>query len=215
MGLETPCEAFYGGRKVKVVAHLEPAELRLRGGVKLVLPISQIQTAESRRGVLHVEWPTGTIDLHLGPDAERWALAIRYPRSRLDKLGIKPGMRVAVVGLDDAGFLAELRERTDDVTIGRAKRETDAVLVGLAKRADLPKLKPLRAAIKKNGMIWVVWAKGRKEFREDDVRAYGPTAGLVDVKVMSFSDVLSGLKLVIPVKDRQPGPLMRSRRASS
>ena len=64
-------------------------------------------------------------------------------------------------------------------------------------------------------MIWVVWAKGRKEFREDDVRAYGPTAGLVDVKVMSFSDVLSGLKLVIPVKDRQPGPLMRSRRASS
>jgi hypothetical protein len=34
------------------------------------------------------------------------------------------------------------------------------------------------------------------------VRAHGPQAGLVDVKVMSFSDVLSGLKMVIPVAQR-------------
>jgi len=142
------------------------------------------------------------VDLLLGKDAEKWALKIRYPRGRLDKLGIKPGMRVAVVGLDDAELLAELLERTGDVKAGRPKLETDAILVALAKTADLPKLKALRTSIKKNGMIWVVWPKGRKEFREDDVRAYGPTAGLVDVKVMSFSDTLSGLKLVIPIKDR-------------
>jgi hypothetical protein len=202
MGLEKNCEALYGGRSVRVSAHLEPAELRLRGSLKLAIPVAEMQTAEAKRGILHVKWPGGTVDLHLGPDAEKWALAIRYPRGRLDKLGIKPGMRVAVVGLDDAGFLAELRERTDDVMIGRAKKETEAILVALAKPADLRKLKTLRAAIRKNGMIWVVWPKGRKEFREDDVRAYGPTAGLVDVKVMSFSDTLSGLKLVIRVKDR-------------
>jgi hypothetical protein len=66
----------------------------------------------------------------------------------------------------------------------------------------LSRLTALREQIVPNGMIWVVWPKGRKDFREDDVRAHGPTAGLVDVKVMSFSDTLSGLKLVIPVKDR-------------
>ena len=73
---------------------------------------------------------------------------------------------------------------------------------GALRTKDLPRLEALRAAIKKNGAIWVVWTKGRKEFREDDVRADGPTAGLVDVKVMSFSDTLSGLKMVIPVKER-------------
>lgn len=202
MGLEATCEALHGGRRLKVIAHLEPTKLSLRGSLKLVIPVAEMQMAEARRGVLHVKWPAGTVDLQLGSDAERWALAIRYPRGRLDKLGIKPGMRVAVVGLDDAGFLAELRGRTGDVTIGRPKKETEAVLVALSRRADLPRLKALRAAIKKNGMIWVVWPKGRKEFREDDARAYGPTAGLVDVKVMSFSDTLSGLKMVIPVKDR-------------
>jgi hypothetical protein len=35
------------------------------------------------------------------------------------------------------------------------------------------------------------------------VRAAGPAAGLVDVKVVSFSDSLSGLKMVIPVAQRK------------
>ena len=74
--------------------------------------------------------------------------------------------------------------------------------LGLASRAELARLRALRGSIKKNGAIWVVWPKGRKELREDDVRAQGKAAGLVDVKVMSFSDTLSGLKLVIPVKER-------------
>jgi hypothetical protein len=51
-------------------------------------------------------------------------------------------------------------------------------------------------------MVWVVWPKGRKELREDDVRAAGGPAGLVDVKVMAFSDTLSGLKMVVPLARR-------------
>ena len=202
MGLEKTCEVRHGGKVVTAQAHLEPAELVLRGALKLKIPAGDIKAAEVRAGVLHVKWKGGAVDLVLGRDAEKWALKIRYPRGRLDKLGIKPQMRVAVVGLDDAEFLAELRERTSDVKVGRPAKDTDAILVALAKAADLPKLKTLRASLKKNGMIWAVWTKGRKEFREDDVRAYGPVAGLVDVKVMSFSDTLSGLKLVIPLKDR-------------
>ena len=61
---------------------------------------------------------------------------------------------------------------------------------------------PLREAIKPDGAVWVVWPKGQKAFREDDARQAGPAAGLVDVKVASFSETLSALKMVIPVKDR-------------
>jgi hypothetical protein len=54
----------------------------------------------------------------------------------------------------------------------------------------------------KDGAVWVVWPKGRREFREDDVRAYGPRAKLVDVKVVRFSDTLSALKMMIPRAQR-------------
>jgi hypothetical protein len=71
---------------------------------------------------------------------------------------------------------------------------------------DAAGLEALKDAIKPNGAVWVVWPKGQKVFREDDARNAGPAAGLVDVKVASFSDALSALKMVIPVKDR---PVLR------
>ena len=108
----------------------------------------------------------------------------------------------AVVGLDDAAFVKELRERTEDVASGKPKKHSDLVFVYMDERGQLAKLRSLRAAIKPAGAIWVVWPKGRKEFREDDVRAAGPDVGLVDVKVVAFSDALSGLKMVIPVAQR-------------
>ena len=50
-------------------------------------------------------------------------------RSRLDKLGVKPDARIAVLGLDDAGFLAELRGRTSAVTSGRVPKAADLVFI--------------------------------------------------------------------------------------
>ena len=127
--------------------------------------------------------------------------AVRYPRSRIDKLGVKPGHRVTVLSVDEPAFLAELDERGADVS-PRARAGSDIIFVGMTAKADLPRLTALRRSIKPEGAIWVIWPKGRKEFREDDVREYGPRAELVDVKVMAFSDTLSGLKMVVPLAKR-------------
>ncbi len=122
-------------------------------------------------------------------------------RSRLDKLGVKAGMRIAVLGVGDPVFAAELRQRVGAYAT-RLPRVADMVLVFLDSKAALARLAKARDAIAPNGSVWAVWPKGRKEFREDDIRAFGPSAGLVDVKVMAFSETLSGLKLVVPLKDR-------------
>jgi hypothetical protein len=73
----------------------------------------------------------------------------------------------------------------------------------MSAKSDLARLDALREQIKPEGGIWVVWPKGRKEFREDDVRAAGPSMGLVDIKVVAFSETLSALKMVIPLKLRR------------
>jgi Protein of unknown function (DUF3052) len=202
MGLEKTCEVEIGGKTVTAKVQLESTELIVGGALKMKIPLAEVTSHEAKAGQLRITRGKEKIRIVLGPDAEKWAQKIRYPKGRLDKLGIKPGMRVAVIGIDEAAFREELAGRTEDVAVGKAKRETDVVVVALSDKKDLPRLDALRPAIKKNGAIWVVWPKGRKEFREDDVRAYGPKAGLVDVKVMSFSDTLSGLKMVIPVKER-------------
>jgi hypothetical protein len=119
----------------------------------------------------------------------------------MEKLGVKAGSKVAVLGVDDAAFQGELKAAGADIkkTVGKG---LDFVFVQMASSKDLPQLAKLREAVRPAGAVWVIWPKGRKEFREDDIRAYGPSVDLVDVKVMAFSDTLSGLKMVIPVKKR-------------
>jgi hypothetical protein len=199
MGLEADCTARLGGKASAGRLQLETLELIFQSERRLRIPLAAIKTAQARRGWLEVSHAGGRAAFELGRDAEKWALRIRYPKSRIDKLGVKPGMRVAVLGVEDTTFLRELGERTDDVTSGKPRKDSDYVFVQMSDRADTARLGVLRKSIKPEGGIWVIWPKGRKEFREDDVRAAGPSLGLVDVKVVSFSDTLSGLKMVIPV----------------
>jgi len=119
-------------------------------------------------------------------------------RSRLDKLGVKPGMCVALVAFSDPAFRRELRERTADVTAGRPRKDTEMILFAVDGPAPLRRLAALRRAIRRDGMIWVLWPKGQAHIKEDTIRGAAIAQGLVDIKVIAFSEVLSGLKLVIP-----------------
>jgi hypothetical protein len=68
--------------------------------------------------------------------------------------------------------------------------------------APLKRLTALERAIRRNGAIWVVWPKGQPHIKEDTIRGSAIAQGLVDVKVIAFSETLSALKLVIPVARR-------------
>lgn len=144
---------------------------------------------------MHLSRGIEQVQLHLGDVAEKWANAIRNPKSRLDKFGLKSGHRYQALGTFDDEFIPELQARAGepgDAPLDMVFQRLDAV-------DDLPKLLFAKTKIAQNGMIWTVWPKGRKEFREDDIRNFALANGLVDVKVASFSAELSALKLVIPV----------------
>jgi len=183
-------------------ARLEEKEIVFRGDFRLKIAFGHVKAIDVKRGIMTVTFSAGEAAFHLGPDAETWADRIRNPRGLLDKLGVKPGMKVSLLGIDDDGFKKQLRARTADVAEGRAARGSDIVFVKMTEAKQAARLKQLKEAIKPDGAVWVVWPKGQKAFREDDARNAGPSAGLVDVKVASFSDTLSALKMVIPVRER-------------
>jgi hypothetical protein len=124
-------------------------------------------------------------------------------RPLLDKLGVKPSSKVALVDLNDPGFLSLLRSRTKDVTRGRPRTPCDIVFMGARDTADLGRLDDVKAWIEPDGAIWVVRPKGgRSEISDTDVIAAGLAAGLVDNKIASFSDTHGAMRLVYRRKDR-------------
>lgn len=135
--------------------------------------------------------------------AKRAPVAGYSGKSTIDKLGVKPGMRVAVLGLEsEQDFLAELAARTSELKTARPARNTEMVLLRVDSERELSRLIALEQVIVRNGAIWVVWPKGQAHIKEDMVRAFALANGLVDVKVCAFSATLSALKLVIPVARR-------------
>jgi hypothetical protein len=123
-------------------------------------------------------------------------------RLLIDKLGVKLGQSVCVIGVADEPFWQQLRERTADVTVDEALPESDAIVYAAPDPTYLARLVELKGRIKPNGMIWVVSPKGRKEYKDTDVMRAGLAVGLVDVKTASFNKELTATKFVIPVAQR-------------
>jgi hypothetical protein len=126
-----------------------------------------------------------------------------YTTPLLDKLGIRPGMRVALIDIDDESIRPLLSGRTSDITEGWPGPDTDVVLLGADSMAQLAPLSELAARIRPNGAIWVVSHKGKAAtLRDVEVIEAARASGLVDNKVASFSATHTSLRLVIPVSRR-------------
>ena len=127
-------------------------------------------------------------------------------RSRIEKLGVKKGLDVLLLGIeDDAAFMKELRGAGAAIrTTG--SQQADMIFALFRRRDDLRRLPPLVPRLKAAGALWTLRPKGSKDLTETEMMRAGQEAGLVDVKVVSFSDVLTAEKFVVPVANRSAHP---------
>jgi len=123
-----------------------------------------------------------------------------YTRPLIDKLGVKPGARVAIIDVSDEIFENAVSERTDDVTYGPPLPDTDLVFLAADSIDELGRLAELRTRLRPNGAIWVVSRKGKAAtLRDVDVIEAAIANGLVDNKVVGFSATHTSARLVIPL----------------
>jgi hypothetical protein len=123
------------------------------------------------------------------------------------KLGIKDDFRAVLLHVPDE-VKTELRSALAKCRIHKiADRDLDFVFLFVKSRAGLEfELRPAARALAPAGMLWISWPKKSSgvvtDLTENIIRQSGLDAGLVDIKVCAVSDVWSGLKFVIPVKNR-------------
>src|SRR5215471_8869333 len=93
-----------GSQRSAGKALLETDTLLFRGDFRLSIPFGEIRSVTSGDGELKVAYAGGLATFELGSCAEKWAKKILNPKSLVDKLGVKPGSSVSVVGLRDVEF---------------------------------------------------------------------------------------------------------------
>jgi hypothetical protein len=193
MGQELECQMHYRNRMLAGKAYLETDHILFRGEERVKILLKDLKSVRAASGMLHLDFAGGPAHLDLGAAAEKWANKILNPPSRTDKLGVKAGLTVRVVGKFDAAFLKEI-----DTAEKTRKGEADLVFFAAPDKRALAQVPKLAAALKPAGALWVVYPKGVREIREIEVIEAGRAAGLKDVKVCSFSATHTALKFVPP-----------------
>lgn len=131
-------------------------------------------------------------------------------RPLADRLGVRSGMSVAMVGVTEAGLVTSVRQCAGTVAMVEMPRRVPPgrglpPLPGLGAHRDLVFFEAgsaemlalfprLVSSLEPDGVLWVLWPKGRREIGQSAVIAAGLAAGLVDLTLVNVSDRQSALK---------------------
>src|SRR5262249_43315896 len=125
------------------------------------------------------------------------------------KLGVKPGHRVAAIGIPRSAMpvIAEIAAVAPAALKLAGSEPYNVILLFCDRRFDLEAgFKTAAARLAADGGLWVAWPKKSSglatDLPEDVVRGIGLAAGLVDNKVCAIDEAWSGLRFVIRLKDR-------------
>ena len=202
MGNELKCTVSFGEQKSEGKALLETSEILFRGDFRLKIPFSTIKSAKAVDGELRLQTAEGLAVFHLGVAAEEWCDKILHPKSRIEKLGVKPEARVSLWGEFESEFVREVAGLTRLVSKSKVTKDTDCIFMAVDSKGDLGALQKIPRVMKGAAALWIVYPKGQKHITENDVLAAGRKTGLKDVKVVGFSPTHTALKFVIPLSDR-------------
>lgn len=202
MGVELKCTVRFGRQTSEGKALLETSEVFFRGAFRLNIPFASIKSAKAVDGELRLETANGLAVFEIGSAAEKWREKILHPKTRIEKIGIKPGTKVSLVGSFDADFLDELKTLAPSVTKNKAVTDSDTIFFAADSLKTLSAVGKIAKSLQGAAALWVVYPKGQKTITENDVIAAGRKTGLKDVKVVGFSPTHTALKFVIPLEKR-------------
>jgi len=189
MGKEAHVRARFADGEDEGRLQFEPPKLIFRGASRHVFEGEALAGVRADGADLVV----GGARFTLGEKpAASWADAILHPKGRLDKLGVKPGQRAAIVNLDDTDFAAELATR---VAPTADTNDLDLLFYGADSAGELARIGDLIPRLAERGAIWVVSLKGPLlKVKDTEVMATAKAIGLVDNKVCAFSDTRTALR---------------------
>ena len=180
MGREAAAVGDWQGQSGPGRATLETDFVRFSGPFRVRLDFAACGSIDVDGPRLRFETADGVLSLDLGErEAARWLDRIQNPPSLGQKLGLRPGQAVRVIGqLPPIGV----------PTVAKA----DLVLLAIDLPGGLDDIDACAASMEPGQDVWIFFEKGRKDVTGADVILRGRAAGVTDTKVCRVSEGKTG-----------------------
>jgi hypothetical protein len=202
LGNELKCRVRFGKQSSEGKALLETSFILFRGEIRLKILFAEIQSAKAVDGELRVHTKEGTAVFELGDAAGKWCEKILHPKSRIEKLGVKAGAKIRLIGEFEAEFRDEVKAATKKTAKNEDVDGSETIFIAVSVREELVQVGKIAKTMRGAASLWIVYPKGQKQITENDVIGAGRKARLKDVKVVGISATHTALKFVIPVGKR-------------
>jgi hypothetical protein len=207
MGSAVKSRVRFGKQESDGKALLETSEIIFRGDFRLKIPFATIQTVKVMGDDLELGTAEGAAVFELGAaTAAKWREKILHPKTRIEKLGIKPGTKVWLIGFEnqDDEFEKEIQSTKAVVTPTNQAppKDCDSIFLRIDTNKQLTLIAKIARGMLGAVVLWIIYPKGKQHITEGDVLSAGRKAGLTDIKVVGFSATHTALKFVIPVNKR-------------
>src|SRR5437879_5748025 len=91
---------------------------------------------------------------------------ILHPKLRIEKLGVKPVVRVSLLGEFEPEFLREVTGLTKNVSRGKVAGDAECIFLAADSKADFAALPKIAKAMRGAATLWIVYPKGQKHITE-------------------------------------------------
>ncbi len=167
MGNQVKCRVRFGKQESEGKALLETSEIIFRGDFRLKIPFATILSAKVLGDELQLQTAEGVAIFELGASiAQKWREKILHPKTRIEKLGIKPETKVWLIGFKDKDeeFLKELQ--TTEAVMTPAKNGLPKECYCILLQTDTKQQLALVAKIARKMLgavaLWIIYPKGRR-----------------------------------------------------
>jgi hypothetical protein len=120
-------------------------------------------------------------------------------RSAVEKLGVKPGGRVEIVGDVGAGLRGDVKDALGRGLVRSGDLDGAIALVESVEEAQ-ETLVRYRARLRESGYLWIITRKrGHQHYlNQMSLVPYAKRVGLIDNKTVSVDEMRSGIRFVVP-----------------
>jgi hypothetical protein len=158
MGREVQCNVQLGKQSGLTTAHLDSTGIQLRGSIRGKWLPAQLDDLAVRNDSLIASTPDGALAISLGKtEAEKWLHALKNPKSRAEKLGLRAKMRVYISSEND-----EISEEilSADCVVTKRIEEAELMFMPVMNSKALNGFNKLAADIDRTQHVWVLREKG-------------------------------------------------------
>jgi hypothetical protein len=193
MGRELQCNVQLGKQSGLSTAHLDGTGIQLRGSIRGKWLPAQLDDLAVRNDSLVASTPDGALSISLGKiEAEKWLHALKNPKSRAEKLGLKAKMRVYVFSENDEDS-NEISEEIllADCSLSKRIDDADLTFMPVMNSKALNGFSKLDAGADRTQHVWVLREKGSAAKVPEKLIFEAAAAGFKPTKTLRWSEELT------------------------